>query len=245
MGGLKAIKENVGDARIVSVDKSMIAARGRKPSKFPNASKRGLDTQAGWGRSAHDGWVWGYSYEVVVCSGKDGLILPLLASVSTANASEHRSFDSKISHLSPSTRHVLGDSAYDNNRFGEEVEFDKKGRRIRRFLTPMVNRGGKPAVGQTRHKGKRERERQHRITRAKFFESKQGRRLYRRRRETVEPFNDWFKERFELQDRVWHYGLANNQTMLLTGLFIYQTLQRYNARLGHKGGNIQWILDAL
>jgi hypothetical protein len=31
----------------------------------------------------------------------------------------------------------------------------------------------------------------------------------------VEPFNEWFKSLFELDDRVWHRGLENNQTQLL------------------------------
>src|SRR5687768_4836558 len=95
LGGRRAIEQRICDARTVSADKSMIAARGRKPSKrvVVVVRVRGVvDTEAGWGRSAHDGWVWGYSYEVVVCSPKNGLVLPLLASAATNASSEHRTF---------------------------------------------------------------------------------------------------------------------------------------------------------
>lgn len=246
-GGRKAIHEHVGDARVVSVDKSLIHARGRScRTRLLSQHPKRVDAEAGWGRSAHDGWVFGYGYEVVVCAGKDGLILPLLASVAPGNLSEHRSFGPKIAHLPSVTRYVLADAGYDDNAYGEAIEYDAKGRRTyRHFIGPMIARGNKPAVGQTRRKGKRERERQHRIARARFFAGRRGRSLYRQRQKTAEPFNDWFKERFELQDRVWHFGLANNRTTILTALLLYQSLQRYAKRLGQSSGSIAWLLDAL
>ena len=61
----------------------------------------------------------------------------------------------------------------------------------------------------------------------------------------MEPFHEWFKNSFELADRVWHRGLQNNQTQLLASLFAYQLLLRYNHRCGHRNGQVQWILDTL
>ena len=81
--------------------------------------------------------------------------------------------------------------------------------------------------------------------RQRFLRGRRGRRLYRRRSQTVEPFNDWFKSLFELEQRVWHRGLSNNQTQLLAAIFCYQLLLRYNRRHGRENGQIQWILDAL
>jgi hypothetical protein len=244
LGGRRALRDHVGDARVVVADKSMIAARGKVPSR--SGDIRATDDQAGWGKSAHDGWVWGYSYEVVVCAGHHGLILPLLASASTANTSEHRSFAPKIAHLPHSTRYVLGDGGYDGNELAEAIEYTPDGQRTgRRFITPMIARGGKPAVGQTRHKGRRERLRQHRIARDRFRRSTRGSRIYKRRFRSVEPFNQWLKSRFDLEEHVWHCGLNNNRTSLLASIFIYQCLQRYNFTQGNRNGQVQWILDAL
>jgi hypothetical protein len=247
LGGRKSVMHHVCDARVVVADKSMIAARGRvRPPKRIKQVWKGVDYEAGWGKSAHDGWVWGYSYEVVVSAGRSGLILPLLASVGPADTSEFRSFKPKIAHLPKSTQFVLGDGGYDGNELAEVVEYTKRGKKTgRRFLTPLRSRGGQPAVGFKKRKGRRERLRQHRVLRDRFRRSVRGRRLYKRRSSSVEPFNQWFKDRFDLQDRVWHRRLNNNRTSILAAIFIYQRLQHYNFTQGRRDGTIQWILDAL
>ena len=66
---------------------------------------------------------------------------------------------------------------------------------------------------------------------------------YARRGQTVEPFNDWFKVRFELDERVWYRGFDNNRTQLLAAIFGYQLLVRYNHCHGHQYGQVKWILD--
>jgi len=66
-----------------------------------------------------------------------------------------------------------------------------------------------------------------------------------KRGKTVEPFNEWFKTLFELDQRVWHRGLENNQTQMLAGIFVYQLLVRINYRKGNKNARIRWILDIL
>lgn len=247
LGGREALVHHVADASVVAVDKSLIPAQGRvRPPSWQRRKPRNVDLQAGWGKSAYDGWVWGYSYEVVVCAGKHGRIVPLLASASTANVNEHRSFAGKIRHLPPSAKYVLGDGGYDGNALAEAIEYTARGRRTgKHLLTPLLPRGGRPAVGRTQRRGKREQIRQHRIRRDRFANSVRGKRLYERRKCTVEPFNGWLKERFGLQHSVWHRGLANNQTALLASIFLYQSLQRHNAACGHKDGAVQWILDAL
>jgi hypothetical protein len=54
------------------------------------------------------------------------------------------------------------------------------------------------------------------------------RRLYARRKVRSEPFNSHLKALFELEDRVWLWGLENNRTMMLTAIFAYQILLTYN-----------------
>jgi hypothetical protein len=252
--GRQAVAEGLVDATTVAVDKSLIAARGplwhprdRKAGRLP-AGLRGVDRDSTWGYSPHHGWVQGYSYEVVVTAGKRTGVFPLLASADTGSASEYRSFPPKIEQLPEQTRHVLADSGYDGNEQGEEIEYAPNGRRTgRRFICAPNRRRTKKRKGRSpgaqwwaQQAGCRRR--QQRIT---FYQSVRGQRLYARRSQTVEPFNEWFKSLFELDQCIWHRGLDNNRTQLLAALFSYQLLVRYNHRCGRRNGQIKWILDTL
>ena len=249
--GQAAIQEGVTDARDVAVDKSLISARGplwharnRKQNRIPKGL-HGVDQDSDWGCSQHDGWVQGYSFEVVVSATKNTTVFPLLASARTASAKETQTFDAKIGHLPKTTKHVAADSGYDSNHLGERIEWTPEGRRTgRRFLCPENKRGSKT---KSRQKTVQPRDESHRrrLARRMFYKSRRGRAIYRRRGQTVEPFNEWFKSLFELEDRVWHRGLENNQTQLLAALFAYQLLVRYNHRLGNENGKVRWILDLL
>jgi len=250
--GAQALQEGVATAKTVSVDKSLISARGpewhaqdRKAQRIP-PGLHGVDRDSTWCCSKYHGWVQGYSYEVLVTADK-GTILPLLASADTASVSEHVSFGPKIAPLPAATRHVLADSGYDNNDYGDAVERGPKGRPTRRhFLCAPNPRSGRLAPPASRGMGSAQRQaRQRRRQRLEFYRSARGRRLYRRRSQSVEPFNDWFKTLFGLDQTVWHRGLGNNQTQFLAALFCYQLLLRYNHRTGHHNGQIQWILDTL
>jgi hypothetical protein len=251
--GKLALKQHVcSAAECVVVDKSLIAARGRPPKR--RKPRRGTDREAGWCRSAHDGWVWGYSYEVVVTAPKNGLVFPLLASADAANKNEQKSFAPKVPRLPKSAGDVLADSGYDGNELAEAVERPtRRGRgrgrgrrRIKRhYVCPLINRAGKPAVGRYPQGGTRERRRQDRRRRDAFFHSQRGRRLYRRRKQSVEPFNSHFKKLFDLEDRVWHRGLDNNRTMILAAIFLYQLLSRYAFKHGQRDQQLQWLLDGL
>lgn len=249
--GEKAIEEGVVDARDVAVDKSLVAARGplwhksnRKRNHIPKGL-HGVDRDSDWGCSKHDGWVQGYSIEVVVSATKNSTVLPLLASASRASAKETQTFEEKIDDLPEETENVSADSGYDSNHIGERIEWTAAGRRSgRRFLCPENKRGTKRRRSKTPVVPRDESHRL-RLGRRKFYESRRGKALYRRRGQTVEPFNEWFKSLFELDDRVWHRGLQNNQTQLLAAVFAYQLLVRYNHRCGNENGQVRWLLDML
>lgn len=246
IGGRRALQEHVADGRSIAIDKSMIAALGLRPPRRKGETWVGVDRQAAFGKSAHDGWVWGYSYEVAVSAGKHGVVVPLLASADTAAASEHRTGIAKVPDLPRCTKNVLTDCGYDSNALGDAVEYTCDGGRTgRRLVCPLQRRGGKPCVGEQKRKGARERRRQRRQTRHRFTGTRQGKRLMAQRRQTVEPFNQWFKHVFELEDHVWHRGLDNNRTMLLASMFCYQTLQRYNHSLGSRDARVKPLLDML
>ncbi len=250
--GRKAIREGIVDARTVAVDKSPIRARGpewhhkdRRRGRIPKGL-RGVDRGSTWTYSEHHRWVQGYSYEVVVSAGKGGIIMPLLASADTANVSEHVSFGPKIKQLPEQVRNVLADAGYDNNRYGDEIEYAPDGRRTGRHFVCARNRRSTPTRRGSSPVSKSvlaARERRQR--RFQFFTSPTGQRLKSRRCQTVEPFNEWFKSLFEVDYRVWHRGLDNNKTQLLGALCCYQLLVRLNHRRGRHNGRVKWMLDTL
>jgi hypothetical protein len=248
--GLQAVEEGVTDPTHVAVDKSLIAAKGppwhqrdRRAGKTPP----GVDQGGAWGYSEHDGWTYGYSYEVVVTSTPKTTVFPLLASAATGSACETQTCPDKAKQLPANTKSMSGDAGYDANHLGELVEYDAHDRRTgRRFLCPENPRNaGRPKTKPCGADASRAKSRQRRAERRKYFESPKGRRLYSRRKKTVEPFNQWFKAMFELDHRVWHRGLENNRTQFLAAIFGYQLLARYNYRRGNRNGQLQWILDAL
>jgi Transposase DDE domain len=247
--GQQAIAEKIIDARQVAADKSLVPARGRpwhKHEKKKGKIPRGVDREAAWGYSEHHGWVYGYSFEVVVSCTRKSTVFPLMASVGTGSAAETRTFAEKIDRLPREVECVSADSGYDANDLGERIEFDADGRRTgRRFLCPenprnTANRKLKPCAT-----AKLELSRKRRRDRKTFLKSRRGQRIYKRRIRTVEPFNSWLKSLFELDPHAWHRGLLNNQTQILAAIFAYQLLVRYNYRRGNNNGRLRWLIDAL
>jgi hypothetical protein len=248
--GELAVAEKVTDPTQVAVDKSLVEAPGppwhqreRQAGKIP----AGVDQEASWGYSEHDGWVYGYSYEVIVSATKDATVFPLVASVGTASACETKTFAAKIEELPPHTKWVLADAGYDANYLGERIEYDEDDRKTgRRFLCPENPRNaGRPKKKPCAADASRAKSRERRRQRRRYLESPKGRSLYARRKKTVEPFNQWFKSLFELDHRAWHRRLDNNQTQFLSSIFAYQLLVRYNYRQGNKNGRLRWITDQL
>jgi hypothetical protein len=267
--GRTALREHVADAATVAADKSLIAAVGpvwhkrhRQRGIVPKGL-RGLDREAAWGYSDYHDWIYGYSFEVVVTAppNRSGTAaFPLLASVDIASASEQRSFALKVPQLPRSTRFVDVDSGYDTDDLADLVELPppvptashpsrhprrrrcRRRRWRRRYLCPPRN----GSVGACQRRGQREQRRQRRLKRQAFLQTRRGRVLYARRKQTVEPFNGTFKRTFELDEHVWHRGLHNNRTQILVAIFCYQLLVRYHHKCcGHRDAQIQSLLDCL
>src|SRR4029453_3745805 len=96
------IAEGVAEPRHLVVDKSLVAGLGppwHKADRAAGEVPAGGDVETTWGDSEHDGWVQGYSYEVVVTATPGTLVFPLLASVDTASAAEVTTFALKIADL--------------------------------------------------------------------------------------------------------------------------------------------------
>jgi hypothetical protein len=251
LAGEEAIENRWISARCVAVDKSIVPARGPRWNKRQVARGRiphGADLEATWTYNHHQGWMLGYSYEVVVTAEKAGAVWPLIASAGPASVQPLRTFPAKVPHLPEETRYVLADAGYDGNALAESIEYAACGRRTgRRMLCPQYDRSGMRRRTKTAHK--RSRDRVHhqslREQRQCFFEGDFAQRLMKRRGMKIEPYNDWLKSRFDLHHQVWHRGLDNNKTHLLAATFCYQLLLIENHRQGHSNGCIQWILDRL
>jgi hypothetical protein len=242
--GRDAIRSGLADATVVAVDKSIVAARG-PVGHVRRDRRRGIDREASWGRNEHDGWVFGFGYEVVVSCGKSGVICPLLASVDTASRHESASFRQQVHRLPRGTKYVLADRGFDTDDACEAIEWNCGKRTGRRFICPTRRSARPPARQAWKRTARRRIRHQHRVQRKAFLETALGKRLYRRRGTSVEPFNSWLKNLFQLEDRVWHRGLDNNRTQLLAAIFIYQLLLKVNRRHGYKNSRIKWLLDIL
>ena len=249
--GQDAVRFGWADASTVAVDKSLMTAKGPKWWKTDRNKNRiplpGIDRESRWGFSKHHGWVQGYSFEVVVSCGKNGVVWPLLVSADTANVSEHRSFANKIDHLPGPTRFVLADAGYDNGEFADQIEWKDQRRTGKRFLCPPNRRGFGDQLSPKRRNESRSvyQKRERRAARSDYFDKPLAQSKYRLRSTTVEPFNEWFKSAFEFNKEVWHRGTANNQTQILAAMFAYQILLRYNQKKKTRNGQIRQTLDAL
>lgn len=237
------LAQGLAEPTTVAIDSTLIPARGpcrHKGRKRPS----GDDPDAGWGKSDHHDWVYGYAVNVVVTATPGSLVLPLMASVHPANAFEGHALQAQAPRLPPGTRYVLADRIYDTNACSDAVEYGPDGQRLaRRFVCPLMGRAGKPTVGRHPHRGQRERHRRDRQRRQSFMRSPLGKHLYRRRSQTVEPFMEWWKAKFDLHDHVPHRGLPNNRTHLLAAMLGYLLLVECHCLRGHKNAQVQYILD--
>jgi hypothetical protein len=90
-----------------------------------------------------------------------------------------------------------------------------------------------------------ERHRRWRDHRRLYFQSRVGGKLDARRKTTVEPFNSHLKMLFEREDRVCHWGLNNNRSMVLGAIFACQALLTINHRHHKRNRCIKCIIDRL
>jgi len=126
--GEKAVAEGIADPQTVAVDRFLIPARGSWWRKTDRAAGgiprrlRGVDRDSTWGYSEYQGWVQGYSYQVVLTAREGSTVFPLLASTDSASTKEFASFASKINPLPEETENVVADAGYDKNEFADRIE---------------------------------------------------------------------------------------------------------------------------
>jgi hypothetical protein len=248
--GELAIKEGIVDPHDVAIDKSLLEGLGEpwhKRDQCAGKTPAGVDTDATWSYSEYHGWVYGYSYEIVVSATPDTVVFPLLASVDVASTSEMKTCPEKIAQFPDGVVNASLDSGYDANALAEQMEYDANGKKNgRHYLCPENPRhNSRPKTKRCGADKTRAESRRRRAERRQYLKSKKGACIYARRKKTVEPFNQWLKSLFELDGGTWHRGLENNQTQILAAIFAYQLLVRYNHKQGKENGQLRWILDKL
>ncbi len=117
--GMLFIKDGLVDPAIVSVDSSLLKAKGhvwhRSNMKKNEVPRSGIDTDARWGYSRTKGWIFEYKMHLACSTGS--LIVPLSADFSTANITDNKMYESITSSLPTGmVRYVVGDEGYDDHK---------------------------------------------------------------------------------------------------------------------------------
>ena len=116
--GMLFIKDGLVDPAIVSVDSSLLKAKGhvwhRSNMKKNEVTRSGIDTDAKRGYGRTKGWVFGYKMHLACSTGS--LIVLLSADFTTANITDNKMYESMTSSLPTGmVRYVVGDEGYDDH----------------------------------------------------------------------------------------------------------------------------------
>ncbi len=117
--GILFIKDGLVDPAIISVDSSLLKAKGhvwhRSNMKKNEVPRSGIDTDARWGFSRTKGWIFGYKLHLACSTGS--LIVPLSADFTTANITDNKMYESITSSLPTGmVRYVVEDEGYDDHK---------------------------------------------------------------------------------------------------------------------------------
>ncbi|MDE1765563.1 MAG: transposase [Thaumarchaeota archaeon] len=212
--GARFVTESLADASIVSVDSSTIRARNghiwhRKQMIQGTVPRPGIDTDAGWGFSATKGWQFGYKLHISCSTGQ--MVVPLSASVTTANVYDNQVYRGLVEPLPDCIRYVVADAGYDDWKL-----YDYTRQRAARLVCP---------IRRYRHtKGER-------LELIWFYRSRKGQRIYRARSRSVEPLFECIKGTFGISSSP-VIGSENVTSYLLMCVFVYQISVYYNCIAG-------------
>jgi len=210
--GMLFIKEGLVDASVVSVDSSLLKARGhvwhRSSMRKNEVPRSGIDTDARWGFSKTKGWIFGYKMHIASSTGS--LIVPLSADFTTANIPDNKMYQ-KITSSIPEVRYVAADEGYDDH---ELYDFSKY--RGLQLVCP---------IKRYRHT------KQERLQLIRFYESRLGQHVYSCRSISVEPLIEHIKDVFDI-DPLPVRGFDNARSIVLLSVLLYQVMVYYNHLAG-------------
>ncbi len=206
------VDEKLIDPYIVSVDSSLLKARGgvwHKTSMEKGiVPHRSIDTDARWGKSRTKGWVFGYKLHISCSTGS--LIVPLSADFTTANIPDNQEFDGITASLRGG-RYVDGDEGYD-----DEDLYELSRQRGFELICPIARYEGTSGE---------------RLELIHFYESELGRLVYSWRSKSVEPLFQQIKDVFSI-DPLPVRGFDRAKTIVLLSVLLYQVMVYYNHHTG-------------
>ena len=213
------VHDNIVDPSILSVDGSLIKAKGsvwhKSSMEEGVVPHSGIDTDARWGFSHTKGWIFGYKLHLISSTGS--IIVPLSADFTTANIPDNQIYSILISSL-PATiikriSYMSADPGYDDNKLYDLS--DNMGFQlvcpIRRYRNTSYER----------------------IELIEFYESTIGQFIYSLRGTSIEPLIGHIKSAFRI-DSLPVRGYDQACAIVLLSVLVYQILVYYNCKTNNK-----------
>lgn len=227
--GTLFIKDGLVDPCVVSVDSSLLKARGhvwhRSSMKKNEVPRSGIDTDARWGFSRTKGWVFGYKLHLASSTGS--LIVPLSADFRTANIPDNKMYESITSSLPSGTgmvRYVVGDEGYDDHKLCDYS-------RYRGFLLVFPLQRYEHTIDHDR------------LALLQFYQSEFGQHVYSQRSITVEPLMEHMKDVFQI-DPLPVRGFYKARSIVLLSVLLYQVMVYYNYLAGRPLRELKYMLGS-
>jgi len=206
------LKEVLIEIKTVAIDSTLFAAKGRiwhqKDLKRGIIPCGNIDTDARWGKSRTKGWIFGYAAHAIVSTGE--IVLPLGVDLVPANVPDGKMYGTLFSFLPQATRFVAADAGYDDKSLRRISERGRK-----RLISPLRNYKNPSSE---------------RKEEAKFFFSKKGQAIYKKRATTIEPFFGQIKDIFSLEGKLPMKGLNRARNLVLTCIFTFQCAVYLNVK---------------
>jgi hypothetical protein len=189
------------DGRAATIDSTALRAKGgvwhQKDRAAGMVPHSTIDTEAHWGKSGYHGWWYGWKLHLV-CTAT-ALWIPLAARLTPANVADNVMAPDLIHDLPAEVRYILGDTIYNEPDVRRACEEEG------RFLIATA-RGAYPHTDA----GAPVRQLFHRL-----------------RSQSIEPFNNLFKNVFEWGGQVPVQGLHRVQLFVLGAILLYQVVLLY------------------
>ena len=229
--GNRFIEEGIAQAETMAIDRKMFEAQGpkwhkkdREKGRVPD-NLRNVDTDSTWGKSKYRGWVQGYGLDLAVTAVSPPYV-PIWAEGNDLTFHENKAAQHFAAHIPDTTRYVLADEGYDDNKLRETINI-KQGRGYsRRLVVPMKQF---PNTAEDR------------FPHIQFYKSKKGKEIYSTRKISVEPAFDIINGLFDLEP-VWMKGKKNVFPLLLLSVSTCLVMMYFNHVNDRPVSNLKYIL---
>jgi hypothetical protein len=207
------VKETLVDPCIVSVDSTLLKAKGHvwhKSSMNKGVVPRsGIDTDARWGFSHIKQWIFGYKLHITASNGS--LIIPLSADITRADIQDNQIYPTITSSLPQGVRYMAADSGYDDHKL-YDLSIHRKGFELVCPVSEIYNNTSSE-----------------RLQLIDFYESELGQVIYSWRSISVEPLIEHIKDVFKI-DALPIRGYQKATGIVLIAVLLYQIIVYYNCK---------------